>query len=128
MNAIALVFLGGGLGASLRYLAVHALFVFGNMGAAWAIMTVNIVGSLFMGMFLALVQRGDMHFGTPQTQLLLMTGMLGGFTTFSAFSADVLKIVQSGHYATAVVYIIGSVMLSLLAVIAGYHLLIGKAI
>lgn len=128
MNAAALVFLGGGVGSVLRYLAVHALFALGGMGAAWAIMTVNITGSMIMGMFLALVQRGELTFASTQTQLLLMTGLLGGFTTFSAFSADVLKIIQSGHYATAAVYIVGSVTLSLLAAIAGYHLLIGKTL
>ncbi len=128
MNAMALVFLGGGLGASLRYVAVHALFALGGMGAAWAIMTVNIVGSLVMGMMLALGQKGALTLGTTQTQLFLLTGMLGGFTTFSAFSADVLKIMQSGHYGVALTYILGSVVLSLLAVFAGYYLLIGKTL
>ena len=128
MNAMALVFLGGGVGASLRYLAVHALFVMGGMGAAWAIMAVNIVGSLLMGMALALVERGALSFGSTQTQLLIMTGVLGGFTTFSAFSADILKMLQNGHHASAAIYIVGSVVLSLLAIAAGYYLLIGKSV
>ena len=126
MNAMALVFLGGGLGASLRYVAVHALFAMGGIGAAWAIMAVNILGSLLMGMALALVERGALSFGTTQTQLLIMTGLLGGFTTFSAFSADVLKMLQNGHHGMAAMYILGSVVLSLLAIAAGYYLVIGK--
>lgn len=126
MNAMALVFLGGGLGATLRYLAVHGLFVAG-IGAAWAILAVNVLGSLVMGIALALADKGVLSFGSTQTQLLVMTGILGGFTTFSAFSADVLKMLHNGHHASAAVYILGSVVLSLLAVAAGYYLLIGKS-
>ncbi len=126
MNAVALVFLGGGSGAVLRYLSVHALYALGGMGAAWAIMLVNIIGSLIMGMALAMVERGVLSFGSTQMQLVFMTGLLGGFTTFSAFSADAFKLLQAGHHGSAVVYVLGSVVLSLLAVAAGYYLLIGK--
>lgn len=128
MNSMALVFLGGGLGASLRYLAVHAALAMGVTGVAWAIMAVNIVGSLLMGMALAMAERGALLLGSTQTQLFIMTGVLGGFTTFSAFSTDVLKMLQNGQHASAAVYIIGSVVLSLLAVAAGYYLLIGKSL
>lgn len=128
MNSMALVFLGGGLGASLRYLAVHAALAMGVTGVAWAIMAVNIVGSLLMGMALAMAERGALSLGSTQTQLFIMTGVLGGFTTFSAFSADVLKMLQNGQHVSAAVYILGSVVLSLLAVAAGYYLLIGKSL
>ena len=128
MNSMALVFLGGGLGASLRYLAVHAALAMGVTGVAWAIMAVNIVGSLLMGMALAMAERGTLSLGSTQTQLFIMTGVLGGFTTFSAFSADVLKMLQNGQHVSAAVYILGSVVLSLLAVAAGYYLLIGKSL
>ena len=128
MNSMALVFLGGGLGASLRYLAVHAALAMGVTGVAWAIMAVNIVGSLLMGMALAMAERSALSLGSTQTQLFIMTGVLGGFTTFSAFSADVLKMLQNGQHVSAAVYILGSVVLSLLAVAAGYYLLIGKSL
>lgn len=128
MNAMALVFLGGGLGASLRYVAVHAFFAAGGMSPAWAIMAINVIGSFLMGMMLVFAEKGALGFASQQAQLLLMTGLLGGFTTFSAFSMDVLKIVQGGHYGMALVYILGSVVLSLLAVFAGYYLLIGKTL
>ena len=128
MNAIALVFLGGGVGAALRYVAVNALFVLVGIGALWGIMLVNVVGSLLMGMAMAAAERGLLTLGSAQTQLLLMTGVLGGFTTFSAFSADVLRLLQQGQHATAAVYILGSVVLSLLAVAAGYYLMGGKSV
>ena len=128
MNAIALVFLGGGLGASLRYIAVYALFALTGMSAIWAIMTVNVIGSLLMGVALALVERGVLSFGTLQTQLFLMGGVLGGFTTFSAFSADVLKLLQNGQHVSAAIYILGSVILSLLAITVGYYFVIGKSV
>ena len=129
MTPVLLVFAGGGIGAVLRYLSVHALFGLGGIGAAWAIMGVNIVGSLLMGMALAMAERGILGLGTVQMQILLMTGVLGGFTTFSAFSADVLKMMQNGHIAAAGLYIAGSLLLSLLAVVAGYSLMMmGKNI
>lgn len=121
------VFAGGGLGAVLRYMAVHMAFAAG-LGGAWAIMLVNVAGSFAMGICLALAERGAFGLGSTQMQLLLMTGVLGGFTTFSAFSADTLKMLQSGHAAQAVMYVGGSVVLSLLAVAGGYYLTIGKAL
>ncbi len=128
MMQMTLVFLGGGIGSVLRYLSVHGMFAIAGMGAAWAIMLVNITGSFVMGLALAAAARDAFGLGSVHLQLLFMTGVLGGFTTFSAFSADVLKMMQNGHYTTAAVYIAGSVVLSLLAACAGYYLMNGKSI
>lgn len=101
------VALGGAIGSVLRYLAVAAL------GAPWAVAMVNVLGSFVMGvLYVALSSR-------TQLSPLLMTGILGGFTTFSAFSLDALKLWQSGETAQAALYVGLSVGLSLLAVALG---------
>ena len=100
--------LGGALGSVLRFLTVAAF------GAPLATLAVNVVGSFLMGAgFVLLAGRGSV--AGP----LLMTGVLGGFTTFSAFSLDTLKLWQSGQVPQAAAYVAASVGLSLLAVAAG---------
>ena len=101
------VAIGGALGSVLRYLTVFAV------GAPLATLAVNITGSFAMGvLFVLLAQR------TPLSPLL-MTGVLGGFTTFSAFSLDALRLYQSGQTITALGYVVASVGFSLLAVALG---------
>lgn len=101
------VALGGAIGSVLRYLTLAAV------GAPWATLLINVSGSFFIGvLFVALSSRLSL---SP----LLMSGVLGGFTTFSAFSLDALKLWQSGQISTAFGYIAGSVGLSLLAVALG---------
>ncbi len=101
------VALGGAIGSVLRYLAVAAF------GAPWAVAAVNVLGSFAMGViFVALTSR-------PHLSPLLMTGALGGFTTFSAFSLDTLKLWQSGQIGQAALYVGLSVGLSLIAVALG---------
>ena len=107
MINLSLIALGGAFGSVLRYLAVSAL------GAPWAVMGVNILGSFAIGVaFVALAPREGLA-------LFVMTGVLGGFTTFSALSLDALKLWQAGQAGLALIYIGGSVILSLLAVYAG---------
>ena len=101
------VALGGAIGSVLRYLTVAAV------GAPLAIFAVNVAGSFAMGvLFVLLAGRGGW---SP----LLMTGVLGGFTTFSAFSLDALRLWQAGQPAQAALYVGGSVVVSLLAVALG---------
>ena len=99
------VAIGGALGSVLRYLTVSLV------GGPLATFVVNVVGSLVMGVL----------FVTLQARLspLLMTGVLGGFTTFSAFSLDALKLYQAGQSGQALLYIAGSVVISLAAVALG---------
>lgn len=104
------VALGGAIGSVLRHAAVTAF------GAPWAVMAVNVAGSFAIGLlFVTLAARA-------QLSPLLMTGVLGGFTTFSAFSLDTLKLWEAGRPLTAVAYAGGSVLLSLVAVAAGVAL------
>ncbi len=108
--------LGGALGAVLRYLSVSAALRFFGPGFPWGTLFVNVVGSLIMGLAAALLLEKT---GGGRLYLFLMTGVLGGFTTFSAFSLDALYLIERGKLAAAGSYIGGSVALSVLALIAG---------
>ncbi len=115
MIPLFLVALGGAVGSVLRYLTGLALpFPYGTL-------TVNIVGSFAIGvLWVALSLRTETH---P----LLISGLLGGFTTFSAFSLDTLRLIEDGRVAQAGVYVVGSVALSLLACAAGLWIARGMA-
>ncbi len=114
-NSLIQVALGGAVGASMRYLTnVAALRAFGS-GFPVATMVVNVVGSFLMGVLVVtLAQKGGMRFAP-----LLMTGVLGGFTTFSAFSLDAVTLYERGEAGLAAGYVLGSVVLSLGALLAG---------
>ena len=99
------VAIGGAIGSVLRYLTITAV------SAPIGTLIVNVVGSLVMGV-LFVVLSSRLH---P----LLMTGILGGFTTFSAFSLDALKLWQGGQVLPALAYVCASVILSLIAVALG---------
>ena len=110
------VAIGGAIGASLRYLAgVGVLRVIGHTNFPVAIITVNVVGSFLMGVFVVLAaQRGLTHLSP-----FVMTGVLGGFTTFSAFSLETITLYERGDYGQAVLYVALSVGLSILGLVAG---------
>jgi CrcB protein len=115
-----LVFLGGGIGAALR----HGV----NVGAArllgtafpYGTLTVNVVGSLLMGLLVAyLAFKGE---ASQHWRLFIATGMLGGFTTFSAFSLDVAVLYERGAVWLAFGYVAASVVLSIAGLFAGLFL------
>ena len=99
-----LVFVGGGLGALLRYLV--SLGAQGPLGT----LAINVAGSFLIGLLVAMP--------TGNVRLFLAVGLLGGFTTFSAFSLDALRLWQRGEPWLAAAYVVGSVLLSLAAVAA----------
>ena len=112
------VALGGALGATLRYLVnVGALRAFGP-GFPVATLVVNVAGSFAMGLLaVALLETGANRLAP-----LLMTGVLGGFTTFSAFSLDTLTLWERGETTLALTYVALSVGLALAALVAGLAL------
>ncbi|NCU19417.1 fluoride efflux transporter CrcB [Candidatus Falkowbacteria bacterium] len=106
---------GGALGASLRYVVnVAAGRVFGA-GFPWGTVIVNVAGSFLMGVLVVVLA----HKGGTRYAPFLMTGVLGGFTTFSAFSLDALTIWERGQTGLAAAYVLGSVCLSLAGIVAG---------
>lgn len=129
MLKLVLVFLGGGVGASMRYGAgvlVARLTPEGADTPHWlamypvATMLVNLLGCGLIG--LAWGMLGDPKEGNETIRLALIVGVLGGFTTFSSFGWEMLELMQEGRAATAIVYAVLSVGIGLLCAYAGHAL------
>ncbi|MRX51036.1 fluoride efflux transporter CrcB [Paracoccus sp. S-4012] len=114
MNIYLQVALGGAVGAVLRLATTRGLPWHGP-GLPVGTFVVNVLGCFVMGFLAALFAHRGGHHLAP----FLMTGILGGYTTFSAFSLDALTLWQQGQGGLALAYVAGSVALSLLAVVAG---------
>ena len=118
MGVIAAVGIGGGIGALIRY------YVAGWIQPAWwpgfpfGIFVVNITGGLVMGLITALAALKLQM--APEMRAFLTTGILGGYTTFSTFSLDSALLMERGAYAQAAAYVVGSVVLSILAIFLGF--------
>jgi CrcB protein len=120
MNVLLLVFVGGGFGAVARHLSGMAVMRAAGPGFPWGTMAVNIAGSLAMGLLIAWLARRSA--GDTELRLLLATGFLGGFTTFSAFSLDAVTLYERGALTAAAAYVIASVTVSILALFGGLWL------
>lgn len=120
MNHILLVAMGGALGSVARYLTGLAALRWPGPGYPWGTLVVNIVGGLAIGICAELIARR--FDGSQELRLFIITGILGGFTTFSAFSLEVTGMAERGDYLTALVYVLVSVAVSVAAVFAGLAL------
>jgi CrcB protein len=121
MKALALVMVGGSVGAGLRHLVNLAAMRLFGLTFPWATLTVNVVGGFLMGLLAGWIgARG--HGGGQDIRLFLATGVLGGFTTFSAFSLDAVTLWERGSPGTAVGYVALSVAFSIVALAAGLAL------
>lgn len=115
-----LVFVGGGLGAMLRFFVTATLS--GKLGDfPLGTLTANICGSFFMGLVMG-VLLGKNSIDAENLRLFLAVGFLGGFTTFSSFSAETLTLLQHGQFFLAAMNIILSIAAGLLACSAGLTL------
>ena len=118
-----LVFLGGGLGAVARW--AFGMTAARWLGTAWPWGTfgVNVLGSFAMGLVMAaLIRGGTMSAGAENSRLFLATGILGGFTTFSAFSLESAGMIEAGNWGQAGLYGLASVVVSIAALFAGMAL------
>jgi CrcB protein len=124
MTAILQVALGGAIGAVLRYLTgIGLIRLFGHTPMPLGVLTVNILGSFIMGLFVvAAAQRGLTHLSP-----LVATGILGGFTTFSAFSLEAVTLYERGALGLAAAYVLANVTLSIAALFAGMAIARGFA-
>ena len=121
LGSLLQVALGGALGASARYLVNVSVMRALGPGFPWATMAVNVAGSFLMGaLVIWLAKRGGQHLAP-----FLMTGVLGGFTTFSAYSLDVTTLWERGEVVQAAGYAVGSVVLSVGALFAAMWLFRG---
>lgn len=116
------VALGGALGASGRYLTGVLVARLVGPGFPWATLAVNVLGSFAMGVVVVVLAQGSGQRVAP----LLMTGVLGGFTTFSAFSLDAVTLYERGQTELSLLYVAGSVILSIAALFSG--LLIARSL
>jgi CrcB protein len=116
MGVVLAVGVGGGLGALARY------YIAGAIQSAvtafpWGILVVNVSGGLLMGL---IVEASALKLNlSPELRAFLTVGILGGYTTFSTFSLDSALLLQKGEYIQAAAYMIGSVVLSVLALFTG---------
>ncbi len=109
ISTVSLVALGGACGAVLRYLTgLGVLRLIGHQEFPLAIITVNVIGSFVMGAFVVAAA----HKGLTHLSPLVMTGLLGGFTTFSAFSLETANLIERGAHGQAALYVLLSVGLS----------------
>ncbi len=108
------VFVGGGIGSVLRYgiNSIFSLYVIGQLGT----LLVNVLGSFLFGIVVSIGQDRSDYFN-----LFLLTGLLGGFTTFSQFSFDVVTLQNNGNL-YSIIYILSSVLLSISMAILGIYI------
>ena len=116
-----LVFIGGGLGSTLRYLVnIVCPRLFGD-AFPYHTFIINITGSTVMGLIAGyLAFKGE---AAAAWKLFLMTGILGGYTTFSAFSLDTALLYERGEIGLALFYVLGSVVLSIAGLFVGLALM-----
>ena len=116
-----LVFVGGGLGASLRHTVNIACAKCIGTSFPYGTFIINITGSIVMGLIAGyLAFKGE---AAQPWRLFVMTGILGGYTTFSAFSLDTALLYERGEIGLALFYVLGSVVLSIAGLFAGLALM-----
>jgi fluoride exporter len=113
-----LVGLGGAIGSMLRY-AISLLVTVKQF--PYGTFIVNITGSFIIGAVLALSLKNELF--SNNWKIFLATGICGGFTTFSAFAAENMALLQSGKYGIALMYILASLLLGIAAVVLGFKLI-----
>lgn len=117
MKLLLLASAGGAIGAGARHLVNVGLGRLLGTAYPWGTLTVNIVGSFLMGVLIELLVLR--YAGSGPMRAFLGTGVLGGFTTFSAFSLDLYALIERGEVGLALAYAAGSVTVGLLALYAG---------
>lgn len=118
MPALLLVMMGGAIGSGLRHLVGRLALAHWGPGFPWGTLAVNLIGGACMGLLAGVLTRAGMGTAEP-ARLLLGVGVLGGFTTFSAFSLDTVLMLQRGEAGLAVAYVLASVCGALAALFLG---------
>ena len=113
---------GGEAGSLLRYWATLLAARWWGAAFPWSTIVINVVGSFIIGWFATATMPGGTSPAGHELRLLVMTGLCGGFTTFSAFSLQTLDLMRAGDWTGAVANILLSVILCLAAVATGHWL------
>lgn len=117
MQTSLIVFLGAGLGGVLRHVMNVSITLLMGHGFPYGILAINVLGSAAMGLVAGwFAFAGE---APSEIKLFLGTGLLGGFTTFSAFSLDTALLIERGETLAAAAYVVGSVALSMLGLFLG---------
>lgn len=112
--------LGGALGSVLRFALNEAISNRFGRAFPWGTLSINVIGSFLIGaLVVLLLERWEV---SPAVRLGLMVGVLGGFTTFSSFSLEVVNLMQNGAFLRAMTYVAASVTACILAAAAGIYL------
>ncbi len=119
MKAYLLVFFGAGFGGMMRHGANVAVTRSLGSEFPWGIFLINVTGCLLMGLIAGWLAFRAQHVWSQDARILLTTGVLGGYTTFSAFSLDFATLWERGAHSYAIIYVLASVVLSLAAVFLG---------
>jgi fluoride exporter len=119
MFNLLLVMVGGGIGAGIRHLTNTGALRLVGPNYPWGTMVINIIGSFAMGLFIAILARRG---GSNELRLFVATGILGGFTTFSAFSLDFATLWGRGATLPAFGYALASVIGAIIALFLGLWL------
>ena len=121
MNYV-LIFVGGGIGATLRYGLQGVVYRFSSAGFPYGTLVVNVLGSFGIGLLMSVSE--ERFVVSPPLRLFLTIGILGGFTTFSSFSFETIALLRDGSYLLGFVNVGASVLVCLAA--TWFGLTIGK--
>lgn len=120
MNKIVVIGLGSFIGANLRYWLQVALAARWGADFPYGTLLINITGSFLLGLFATLIATRWVV--SPNLRLFVAVGLLGGYTTFSSFTVETLALLQGGRWLPGVLYLLGNVMIGLLAALGGIAL------
>lgn len=117
MSMLIAVAAGGAAGALLRYWVSHHLLIWSSAGFPWATFTVNAIGSLLIGIvYVLMIEKLDV---SHEWRGAISVGILGALTTFSTFSLETLRLIESGEVSTAIVNVLANVLVCLAACALG---------
>ncbi len=122
LGSLMAVGLGSGLGAVARYLCSLGSIAWLGTGFPWGTLIVNVAGSFLIGLYATLTEPHGRWSADPLTRQFVLVGFCGGFTTFSIFSLETLLLIEKEHLVLAVLNILASLLLWLLAVQVGHRL------